>query len=104
VASVVVSLLHSLRCLVRSRASLHLEIIAHRHQLVVVHRSRRQRLRFTLADRILRTWLAQAWPGWQSAIHVIRPETVIAWHHRRFRLFWTLEKPLRNAFSEHDAP
>ena len=39
-ASVVVSLLHSLRFLVRSRASLHLEILALRHQLTVVNRSR----------------------------------------------------------------
>ena len=46
VSSVVVSLLHSLRFLVRSRASLHLEIIALRHQLAVVNRSRRPRLRF----------------------------------------------------------
>jgi putative transposase len=30
-----------------------------------------------------------AWPGWHSAIHVVQPETVIAWHHRGFRLFWT---------------
>ena len=33
--------LHSLRFVVQSRASLHLEIIALRHQLTVVHRSRR---------------------------------------------------------------
>jgi putative transposase len=39
VASVLVSLLHSLRFLVRSRAALHLEIIALRHQLGVVNRS-----------------------------------------------------------------
>jgi hypothetical protein len=42
---VVVSLLHSLRFFVKSRASLHLEIIALRHQLAVLHRSRRPRLR-----------------------------------------------------------
>jgi hypothetical protein len=38
VSSVVVSLLHSLRCVIQSRASLHLENIALRHQLAVVHR------------------------------------------------------------------
>jgi putative transposase len=89
VSTVVVSLLHSLRFLVLSRASLHLEIIALRHQLAVVHRSRRLRLRFTAADRILWAWLSHAWRGWRSAVHVIRPETVIAWHRRGFRLFWT---------------
>ena len=85
----VVSLLHSLRFVVQSRASLHLEIIALRHQLAVVHRSRRPRLRFTSADRILWAWLSHTWPGWHSAVHVIKPETVIAWHRRGFRWFWT---------------
>jgi hypothetical protein len=33
VASVIISLLHSLRFLVRSRTSLHLEIVVLRHQL-----------------------------------------------------------------------
>jgi putative transposase len=86
---VVVSLLHSLRFVVQSRASLHLEIIALRHQLAVVHRSRRSRLRFTSANRILWAWLSHTWPGWHSAVHVIKPETVIAWHRRGFRWFWT---------------
>jgi putative transposase len=89
VASAVVSLLHSLRFMVRSRASLHLEIIALRHQLAVVNRSRRPRLRFTSADRVLWAWLSQAWRGWRSVLCIVKPETVIAWHRRGFRLFWT---------------
>ena len=88
-SSVVVSLLHSLRFVVQSRGSLRLEIIALRHPLAVVHRSRRPRLRFTSADRILWAWFSHAWRGWRSAVHVIKPETVIAWHRRGFRLLWT---------------
>jgi putative transposase len=88
VSSVVVSLLHSLRFLVRSRALLHLEIIALRHQLAVVHRSRRPRLRLTAADRRLWVWLSRSWRGWRSAVHIVKPETVIAWHQRSFRRFW----------------
>jgi hypothetical protein len=53
VASVVLSLLHSLRFLIRSRASLHFEILALRHQLALVNRSGRPRLRLTAADRML---------------------------------------------------
>ena len=87
--SVVVSLLHSLRFLVRSRASLHLDIVALRHQLTVVNRSRDQRLRLTSADRMLWAWLSRAWPNWRSALHIVRPETVVAWHRRGFLLFWT---------------
>jgi hypothetical protein len=48
VTSVVVSLLHSLRFIIRSRTSLHLEIIAPRHQLAVVNRCRSPRRRFTI--------------------------------------------------------
>jgi putative transposase len=87
--SVVASLLYSLRFLVRSRAALHLEIIALRHQLVVVNRSRCRRLRMTSADRLLWMWLSRAWRGWRLTVHIVKPETVIAWHRRGFRLFWT---------------
>ena len=89
VAPVVVSLLHSLRLLVRSRAALHLEIIALRHQLAVVNRSRRQGLRLTSVDRMLWAWLSRSWCGWRSAVHIVTPVTVLAWHRRGFRLFWT---------------
>src|SRR5688572_19088604 len=50
---IVVSAVLSLRSLVRSRAELHLEILALRHQLQVLDRSRRPRLRLTAADRLL---------------------------------------------------
>lgn len=87
--SVLVSLFHSLRFLVRSRVSLHVDILALRHQLTVVNRSRRPRLRLTAADRLLWAWLSRAWCGWRLALHVVQPETVIGWHRRGFRLFWT---------------
>jgi hypothetical protein len=87
--SVVVSLLKSLEFLLRSRAALHLEILALRHQLAIANRSRRSRLRFTTVDRLLWAWLSQRWPGWRVAIHIVKPYTVIAWHRQGFRLFWT---------------
>jgi len=30
--------------------------------------------------------------GWRSAVHIVQPETVIAWHRRGFGLFWDLEE------------
>jgi transposase InsO family protein len=89
VASVVVSLLHSLRLLLRTRASLHLEILALRHQLAVVNRTRRARLRLTPTDRLLWAWLSRTWRGWRSGLHIVNPETNVGWHRRGFRLFWT---------------
>ena len=88
-SSVLVSLLFSLRSAARSRAALHLEILALRHQLAVVNRSRRPRLRLTAADRVLWAWLSRSWRGWRSALVLVKPETVLAWHRRGFRLFWT---------------
>ena len=72
-----------------SRASLHVDILALRHQLTVVNRSRRRRVRLTSADRMLWAGLARVWRGWRSALHIVRPDTVVAWHRRGFRLFWT---------------
>jgi hypothetical protein len=51
------SLLLTLRGYVRSRAPLQLEVLALRHHLQVLERSRRQRLRLTRADRLLWVWV-----------------------------------------------
>jgi transposase InsO family protein len=57
--------------------------------LAIANRSRRPRLRFTTVDRLLWAWLSQRWPGWRAALHVVQPATVLAWHRRGSRLFWT---------------
>jgi putative transposase len=87
--SVVVSLLLTLRVSLRGRAALQLEILALRHQLHVMSRSRPQRLRLTQADRMLWVWLSSVWDEWRAAVVIVKPETVLAWHRRGFRLFWT---------------
>src|SRR4030095_11478216 len=86
--SVIVSLLLTLRASLHDRAALQLEILALRHQLYVVNRSRR-RLRLTHAHRMLWVWLSKRWNEWRAAVVIVRPETVLAWHRRGFRLFWT---------------
>jgi len=83
-----VALLLTLRGLARSRAALHLEVLALRHQLQVLQRSRPRRLRLVRADRWLWAWLSRAWTGWKPALVIVKPETVIAWHRQGFRWFW----------------
>jgi hypothetical protein len=61
--SVLHSLLLSLRTLTRSRAALHLEILALRHQLAVLQRSRPHRVRLAKADRWLWVLLSRLWTG-----------------------------------------
>lgn len=87
--SVLVSLLRTVRLSMRSRAALHVEILALRHQLQVLQRSRPRRLYLTQADRLLWVWLSRVWIQWRSAVVIVKPDTVIAWHRRAFRLFWT---------------
>src|SRR5437762_9425011 len=89
VISVLVSLFLSLRSCLRSRAVLQLEVLALRHQLQVLNRSRPQRLRLVTADRLLWAWLSRSWPEWRTALVILKPKTVIAWHRQGFRLFWT---------------
>ncbi len=43
----------------------------------------------TGADRMLWVWLSNVWNGWRDALVIVKPETVLAWHRRGFRLFWT---------------
>jgi hypothetical protein len=40
-------------------------------------------------DRLLWTWLLHLWSGWRSVLIIVKPETVIAWHRRGFRQYWT---------------
>jgi hypothetical protein len=86
--SIFLSLLLTLRSCARSRVVLQLEVLALRHQLQVLQRSRPQRLRLTQADRWLWIWLSRVWNEWRAALVIVKPETVIAWHRRAFRAFW----------------
>jgi hypothetical protein len=72
----------------KSRAALHLENLALRHQLGVLHRSVK-RPKLAPPDRLLWAWLSTFWNDWRSALVIVQPETVIAWHRKGFRLFWT---------------
>lgn len=58
--SVAVSVLQAMRVCMRARAALQLEILALRHQLHVLQRSHRCRVRLTQADRLLWVWLSRA--------------------------------------------
>jgi hypothetical protein len=72
----------------KSRAALQLENLALRHQLGVLHRSVK-RPKLTQFDRILWVWVCGVWSQWRSALVIVKPETVVAWHRQGFRLFWT---------------
>jgi putative transposase len=89
IMSVVLALLLSLRSCARSRAVLQLEVLALRHQLQVLQRSQPRRLRVAQADRLLWVWLSRVWNEWRTTLVIVKPETIIAWHRRAFRSFWS---------------
>src|SRR3981189_2871341 len=72
----------------RSRAALQLEILALRHQLGVLQRSVK-RPKLTASDRFLWFWLSSLWKNWRSGVYIVKAATVIGWHRKGFRLFWT---------------
>ena len=72
----------------KSRAALHVENLALRHQLGVLRRSVK-RPKLTSADRFLWAWLCEVWSDWRSSLVIVKPETVVAWHRKSFRLYWT---------------
>jgi hypothetical protein len=88
--AIILSLLCSIRQGFRTRAAIQAEILALRHQLLVLQRSARARkVRLTASDRFLWVWLSRLWREWRSALVIVKPETVIAWHRRGFRLYWS---------------
>ena len=76
----------ALSSLVKTRAALQLENLALRHQLGVLHRSAKKP-KLTPFDRLLWVWLCGVWADWRSALIVVKPATVIAWHRKAFAFF-----------------
>ena len=87
----------------KSRAALQLENIALRHQIGVLQRSAKKRPPLNNADRLFWIGLSRVWAEWRSTLKIVKPDTVIAWHRKAFRIFWTWKvrrgKPGRPAVS-----
>src|SRR5437773_12394706 len=93
--SVFLAVLQTLRTSAHLRAALQLEILALRHQLQVLQRTRPRRLRLATTDRCVWVMLSRLWTGWRTALVIVKPETVIAWHRRGFRLWWNWQSRCR---------
>jgi transposase InsO family protein len=78
----------------RSRRDVALENLVLRHQLQVALRTH-PTPRLRNPDRILWTWLRRLWPSWDAHLLVVKPETVIRWHRRGWRLYWSWKSRTR---------
>jgi putative transposase len=83
------ALFAALWSIVRSRADLQLENLALRHQINVLRRATKKRSKLKSTDRFLWVYLSRIWRDWRSTLVIVKPETVVAWHRKGFRLFWT---------------
>ena len=68
----------------RNRQDLLVENAILRQQLIVLKRSVK-RPQFTTGDRTRLTLLARLTNLWQSALHIVQPDTILRWHRDMFR-------------------
>jgi len=89
-------LFSTLRSSLHSRAALQAEILALRHQILVLERSTRGcRLHLRSGDRAFWVCISRLWKNWRLPLRIVRPDTVIAWNRKGFRLYWTWKSRAR---------
>jgi hypothetical protein len=77
----------ALRAGFRPRTDLVIENLALRQQLAVLQRnSKRPRLRHL--DRAFWLLLSRIWSRFADVLVIVKPDTIVRWHRRGFRLFW----------------
>src|SRR5918997_2676564 len=73
--------------LVRTKAELVAEHAFLRQQLIVLRRQIKRPV-LTPADRFRLVLLARLTRGWQAALLIVQPDTLLRWHRQGFRLLW----------------
>src|SRR3989449_571617 len=82
------ALFHFLRASRRSRGDLVLENVLLRHHLAVLTRPTRKRPPIRRRDRLVWVLARRLCRDWRRHLVLVRPETVVGWHRRGWRLFW----------------
>jgi len=75
-----------------SGAQKDIEIIALRSQLAILQEHLlNQKIKKTKVNNSFRrlwVFLSKVYPSWKDALIIFRPDTIIRWHKKAFRLFW----------------
>ena len=79
----------------KSKGRLEAENVALRHQVVVLRRQLRGRVRLTNVDRLILVQLYRWFPSILKDLAIIQAETVIRWHRVGFRCYWRWETHAR---------
>jgi transposase InsO family protein len=72
----------------KSKMRLEAENAVLRHQLIVLRRRQRGRVRLTNNDRWFFIQLYRWFPSILQVLTIIRPETLVRWHRAGFRRYW----------------
>ena len=84
----ILRLLSLITTALKLRSELALENLALRQQLAVLNR-RHRRPNLRKVDRVFWLLLSRSWERWKETLVVVKPETVLRWHRKRFASYWT---------------
>jgi putative transposase len=73
--------------LLKKVARLEIENLALRQQLSVL-KTKNPRPRLNNFHRLFWVLLSRFWKDWRNALVIVKPETIVAWHRKGFKLFW----------------
>src|SRR6476469_213468 len=72
----------------KSKSRLETENVALRHQLIILRRKVRGRIRLTHGDHLFFVQLYRWFPSVLKVTTIVRPETLMRWHRAGFRRYW----------------
>ena len=79
-------LLFSIKSLLKTRTGLILEVTILRHQLNIYKRHNTPKLKNQ--DRMILIALSRIWNDWKSVLVIVKPETVLQWRRKGFKMYW----------------
>ena len=87
----------------KSRSRLEAENAVLRHQLIVLQRKVRGRVRLTNNDRRFLIQLYRWFPSILQVLTIVQPETLVRWHRAGFRCYWRWKSRPRGGRPQIDA-
>src|SRR6476469_4954805 len=87
----------------KSKIRLEAENAALRHQVIVLRRKLRGRVRLTNQDRWFFVQLYRWFPSILTVITIVQPETLVRWHRAGFRCYWRWQSRRRGGRPQIEA-
>ena len=76
------------RAVFQTHGELALENLALRQQIAVKKRQQ-PRPKLSVGDRRFWLFLSRYWSDWRQTLIVVQPDTMIRWHRKGFKYYWT---------------